>query len=76
MKTKPTAEKTVGRRDFLRGIGLGAAGGTAALAIAPFARQALAGDETADERLKPRYNANSSDVKAYYRVNRYPAKKK
>jgi hypothetical protein len=76
MKTKPTDGKSVGRRDFLRGISAGAIGGTAMLATAPFDGEALAGNETADERLKPRYNANSPDVQAFYRVNHYPATKK
>jgi hypothetical protein len=76
MKTKPTDGKSVGRRDFLRGISAGAIGGTAMLTTAPFVGEALAGDETADERRKPRYNANSPDIQAFYRVNHYPATKK
>jgi hypothetical protein len=73
---KPTDGKAVGRRDFLRSIGVGAVGGTAALVTVPLVGEALAGDETADERRKPRYNANSPDVQAFYRVNHYPATKK
>lgn len=75
MKVRPSDEKIVRRRDLLRGISAGAIGGTAMLATAPFASAALAGNDTADERRKPRYNVNSPDVQAFYRVNRYPAKK-
>ncbi len=73
MKTKLTDEKSVGRRDFLRHVGAGAVGGSAALISAPFAREAVAA-ESAEEAKKPRYNANSQDVKNYYRVNRYPTR--
>ena len=74
MRTKPTETKAVGRRDFLRKMGAGAVGGTAAAAIAPFSGgEALAAENT-DEAKKPRYNAESADVKAYYRVNRYPSR--
>jgi hypothetical protein len=73
MRTKPIDANPVGRRHFLRKIGAGAVGGTAAAAIAPFSGEALA-TESQDEAKKPRYNANSADVKAYYRVNRYPSR--
>lgn len=68
-KTKPG----VGRREFLRAVGAGAAVAAAApLAATP----AKADSESASERTKARYQANSPDVQAFYRVNRYPAKKK
>jgi hypothetical protein len=73
MKTKPTDAKAVGRRDFLRTLGAGAVGGAAAAASAPFAGEAVAA-ESQDEAKKPRYDANSPDVKNYYRVNRYPTR--
>jgi hypothetical protein len=73
MKTKPADDKGVGRRDFLRRMGAGAIGGAAAAATAPFAGEAVAA-ESNDEAKKPRYNANSQDVKNYYRVNRYPSR--
>jgi hypothetical protein len=69
MKTKPTDAKSVGRRDFLKRVGAG----TAALASAPFAGEAAAA-ESADEAKKARYDANSQDVKNYYRVNHYPTR--
>jgi hypothetical protein len=34
--------------------------------------EAQADSETSDEKRKARYDANSDDVKAFYRVNRYP----
>ncbi len=61
----------MGRRDVLRALGVGA--GLAATAAAPLATGAAAA-ESNDERTKARYK-ESDHVKAYYRVNRYPAKK-
>jgi len=60
----------LGRRQFLRAVGVGAA----ATAAAPLAGQALADTETNDEKRKARYK-DSDHVEAYYRVNRYPAAK-
>lgn len=59
----------LGRRDFLRAVGAGA--GLAVSAAAPLATQAAA-SETDAEKKKARYQANSTDVQAFYRVNRYP----
>ena len=69
-------EKKVGRRDFLRalGAGAGAGAGAAAAASGTFVEEAAAAGESNDEKRKARYQANSPDVQAYYRVNRYPAK--
>jgi hypothetical protein len=64
-------EKEVGRRDFLRALGAGA--GVAVTASGPLAEQAAADSETNDEKRKARYK-ETEHVKAYYRVNRYPAK--
>lgn len=61
-----------GRRDFLRAVGAGA--GLAVTAAAPLATEAEA-SETPEEERKPRYQANSPDVKNFYRVNSYPTKK-
>jgi hypothetical protein len=61
----------VGRRDFLRKVGVGAVGAGATLA-APLAGSAQADSETNDEKRKARYR-ETDHVKAYYRVNRYPA---
>lgn len=60
----------VGRRDFLRKVGIGTVGAGATLAI-PLVGPAQADSETNDEKRKARYK-ESDHVKAYYRVNRYP----
>jgi hypothetical protein len=63
-------EKQVARRDFLRALGAGGvAVGTSGALV-----EAAKADESNDEKRKARYQANSPDVQAYYRVNRYPAK--
>ena len=65
---KQNDKRTVGRRDFLRVLGVGAG----AAATAPLATAAKADSETSDEKRKARYKADSADVQNYYRVNRYP----
>jgi hypothetical protein len=64
---KAQDKPTVGRRNFFRLLGTGAAAG----AMAPLAKEAAADSETEDEKRKPRYR-ESDEVKNYYRVNRYP----
>ena len=59
----------VGRRDFLRKVGIGAVGAGAAVA-APLTGTALADTETNDEKRKARYK-ETDHIKTYYRVNRY-----
>jgi hypothetical protein len=69
-----TADKktTVGRRDFLRGLGVGALGAGATVAAnSSLVTDARADTETNDEKRKARYK-ETDHVKAYYRVNRYP----
>lgn len=61
----------VGRRDFLRALGVGA--GVAATA-GSLPTQVAADSETNDEKRKPRYR-ETEHVKAFYRVNGYPAKR-
>ncbi|QOG22440.1 twin-arginine translocation signal domain-containing protein [Bradyrhizobium sp. SEMIA] len=63
---------TVGRRDFLRKAGVGTVGAGATLA-APLVGSAQADSETSDEKRKARYK-ETDHIKAFYRVNRYPAK--
>ena len=66
---KKQSQAKLGRRDFLRTLGVGA---TAAVAGAgPLAGEALADTETDDEKRKPRFR-ETEHVKTYYRVNRYP----
>jgi hypothetical protein len=67
---KNEKKATVGRRDFLRTVGLGAVGTGATLAT-PLIVPAQADSEDNDEKRKARYK-ETDHVKAYYRVNRYP----
>jgi hypothetical protein len=73
MKIEPIGTRAVGRREFL-----GVAGTSAVMvAAAPLAATtAKASSENSSERTKPRYMANSPDIKAFYRVNRYPSQMK
>ena len=64
---KQNDKRTVGRRDFLRALGVGAG----AAATAPLATAAKADSENNDEKRKARYK-ETDHVKAFYRVNRYP----
>ena len=65
---KQNDKRTVGRRDFLRALGVGAG----AAATAPLATAAKADSETNDEKRKARYK-ESDHVKTFYKVNRYPS---
>lgn len=67
---KRDEKQAVGRRDFLRALGVGAAAASAA----PLAGPAQADTESNDEKRKARYQANSAGVQTFYRVNRYPTK--
>jgi hypothetical protein len=59
----------VDRRDLLRVLGISA---SAAVTPAAPVTEAQADSESNDEKRKARYNANSADVKGFYRVNNYP----
>ncbi len=65
---KAEAKTTLGRRQFFRILGAGAAAGS----VAPLATEAMADNESNDEKKKARYR-ESDEVKTYYRVNRYPS---
>jgi hypothetical protein len=65
---KADDKTTVGRREFLRVLGVGAG---AAATAAPLATTARADTENNDEKRKARYR-ETDHVKAFYRVNRYP----
>lgn len=67
---KKEGKGKMGRRDFLRALGAGAG-----VAVTPVAlvEEAHAQAESNDEKRKARYKADSPDIKAYYRVNRYPS---
>jgi len=68
MTTDPKAN--LARRNFLRA--LGATAGLAATAPA-LVSEAKADSESDSEKRKARYQADSAEVKTYYRVNRYPS---
>lgn len=57
----------VGRRNFLRALGAGAA----VISAQPFATKAHADTERNNEKLRARYR-ETDHVKTFYRVNRYP----
>ena len=67
---KQDSKAKVGRRDFLRVLGVSAG---AAVTPAVLISEAHADSETNDEKRKARYKADSEDVKAFYRVNHYPS---
>ena len=64
---KAQNKSAVGRRNFFRLLGTGAAAG----ALVPLGKEAAADTEKQDEKVKARYR-ESDEVKTYYRVNRYP----
>jgi hypothetical protein len=64
---KNRANAGIGRRDFFRALAVGAVAATTS------ARGMAHAADFPDKR-KARYRANSPNVQAFYRVNRYPAK--
>jgi len=70
MAMKEQDKAKLGRRDFLRVMGAGA--GVAVTAAAPLSTGAAAAESDAEKK-KARYQANSTDVQTYYKVNRYPS---
>ncbi|HWB45911.1 MAG TPA: twin-arginine translocation signal domain-containing protein [Hyphomicrobiaceae bacterium] len=66
---KPEDKAVVGRRGFLRALGVGAG---AALAGGSVTAPAEADSESGDEKRKSRYK-ETDHVKAFYRVNKYPS---
>jgi hypothetical protein len=68
---KRERKTTVGRREFLRTLGVGTA---AVAAGGPLAGEARADTESNDEKRKARYQPNSPQVQKFYAVNRYPTK--
>jgi len=67
---KQDSKAKVGRRDFLRVLGVSAG---AAVTPAVLVSEAHADSENNDEKRKARYKADSADVKEFYRVNHYPS---
>ena len=66
---KEESKTKVGRRDFLRVLGLGAGAAVTPVALVG---EAEADTENNTEKTKARYQANSEHIKAFYRVNGYP----
>ena len=69
MKGQPLTR--VHRRDLFRLVTAGAAAGT--VTLVPQLEPAAAEPFGSAEKRRPRYQANSTEVKEFYRVNRYPA---
>lgn len=65
--SKQDKQEKLGRRDFLRGAGVGAAAATVAAVVAAPAKVEAA--ENAQERKKARYK-ETEHVKTYYAQNR------
>jgi hypothetical protein len=65
---KQKQKTTVGRREFLRALGAGAAAASAAPLVA---NTAVAAESDADKK-KARYR-ETDHIKTFYRVNRYPS---
>jgi hypothetical protein len=59
------------RRDVLRVLGLGAGVAVAAAQFVATGATEAAAAESMEEAKKARYNADSKDVKNFYRVNGY-----
>ena len=66
---KEESKTKVGRRDFLRVLGLGAGAVVTPVALVS---EAAADTENNSEKTKSRYKADSEHIKAYYRTNQYP----
>jgi hypothetical protein len=66
---RPDSKSKIDRRDLLRVLGAGAG---AVATPAALVAEAHADSESNEANRKARYNANSEDVKAFYRVNEYP----
>jgi hypothetical protein len=58
------------RRGFLRNIGGGAAG-AATVAVAAVLPEPAEASESAADKKKKRYQANSAHVQTFYKTNRY-----
>lgn len=67
---KQQIKAKIARRDFLRITGAGAG---VAMTPAALVTEAKADSENNAEKTKARYRADSDEIKAYYRVNRYPS---
>ena len=66
---KQDSNAKVDRRDLLRALGASAG---AVAAPGALVSEGQAYSENNDEKRKARYQVDSADVKAFYRVNNYP----
>ena len=64
-------QKALGRRRFLRTLGVG---GAALAASGSLVSETRADTETNDDKRRARYKSDSAHIQTYYRVNRYPSK--
>jgi hypothetical protein len=64
---RPTDEAVLKRREFFKAIG----GGVIVASTIPLAIEVRADSENYQDKRKARYR-ETDDVKAFYRVNRYP----
>jgi hypothetical protein len=69
MKERP---KAIFRRRDLLGVVLAGTGAAAVSAVAP--KPAVAKSVDLKDKRKARYQANSAEVRNFYRVNSYPAR--
>ena len=68
---KENLERNISRRNVLRGA-IAGAGVTAACTLLP--EQAPARPVDIKQKRRPRYQANSPEVRNFYRVNSYPTR--
>jgi hypothetical protein len=68
---KERLKTTIRRRDLL---GLAMAGAGAAVASTVVPKQAASKPVDLNDKRKARYQANSAEVRNFYRVNSYPAR--
>ena len=69
---REATRRELGRREFLRTLGAGAA---VVAASEGLVEEANADPSGYQDRSKARYQPNSKDVQNFYRVNRYPPKR-
>lgn len=66
-----STNETPKRRGFLKALGLSAGAAAAATAVAPAeAQTARPQKESAQDRIRQRYQPNAAGVQAFYRTNR------
>jgi hypothetical protein len=69
---REATRRELGRREFLRTLGAGAAVVAASEGLVD---EADADSSSYQDKSKARYQPNSKDIQDFYRVNRYPPKR-